>query len=354
VARLPDRHRHRPPRGRDAPPGSDLIEYAAVAGILLGLGALWRGLRAQRVGARVEGLANSRIATLAAGEVSVSGTVETAGVTLISPILARECIYYDAKIRAADDESETSWHDTRAVGFFVRDASGSIRVLPRAARWDVPLDVDDSSGLTRPMGGAPDAPGGLPSTDGFSGLALLAAAHERPPQRMTEAVLEPGDPVTVVGYALPYRDLTDPASADAFLVVDEADPEVAGDLAEAREAGILEGNAEDAWGNAAIPGFGIGQPTRAPELDPAATRSSAIEAEAPATGAQPSSEPAFEIPDHALVLASTADVPLIIAGGVAQEVATRSSDAFLLGLLGAVLAIGSAIVLAVSLAGWIG
>ena len=44
----------------------------------------------------------------------------------------------------------------------------------------------------------------------------------------------------------------------------------------------------------------------------------------------------------------------LFGGGVPQEVATRSSDAFLLGLLGAVLAIGSAIVLAISLAGWIG
>ena len=330
-----------------------MIEYAAIAGILLGLGALWRGLRAQRMGARVEGLATSRIASLAAGEVSVSGTVESAGVTLISPILARECIYYEAKIRAANDENETSGSDTRAVGFFVRDASGTIRVLPRAARWDVPLDVDDSSGLTRPMGGAPDAPGALPTTAGFSGLAILAGAREQAPQRMTEAVLEPGDPVTVVGYALPYRDLTDPASADAFLAVDAADAEVTGDIAEARAAGLLEGSAEDAWGNAAIPGFGIGRPTRPPELDPAVA-ASAASAEPRTLEARPSSDSAFEIAEDALVLASTADVPLLVAGGVPREVATRSSDAFLLGLLGAVLAIGSAIVLALSVAGWLG
>lgn len=334
-----------------------MILYAAVGGILLGLGALWHGLRAQRMGARVEGLATSRIATLAAGEVSVSGTVESTGVTLISPILARECIYYDAKIRAANDENETSWSDTRAVGFFVRDASGTIRVLPRAARWDVPLDVDDSSGVTRPMGGALDAPGALPTTTGFSGLAILAAAHEKPPQRMTEAVLEPGDPVTVVGYALPYRDLTDPASADAFMAVDAADAEVAGDIAEARAVGLLEGSAAEAWGNAAIPGFGIGQPTRPPELDPAAARTT-MSAPTTASGdtTTPGTLPAsqFEIPEDALVLASTAEVSLFIAGGVPRDVATRSSDAFLLGLLGAVLAIGSAIVLALSLAGWIG
>ena len=326
-----------------------MIEIGATGGLLLGLGALWRGLRAQRTGARVEGLGTSRIATLAAGEVRVSGIVEPAGVTLISPILARECLYYDARITSGAGDSQTTWRDTRAVGFFVRDASAAIRVLPRGAQWDLPLDVDDSSGLTRPMGGKPDAPGALPADDAFNGLSVLAAGREPVPRRMTEAVLEPGDPATVVGYALPYRDLTDPASADAFVAVDAADLEVADDLAAARAAGTLEDNAEDAWGNAAIPGFGIGQPTRPPELDPAVAPPPQPAPPPAAPAASP--DPRFEIPPDSLVLASTRDVALLVAGGAPPEVAARSSDAFLLGLLGAVLAIGSAIVLALALAG---
>ena len=43
-------------------------------------------------------------------------------------------------------------------------------------------------------------------------------------------------------------------------------------VAEARAAGILRATPEEAWGNAAIPGFGIGRPTRPPELDPGADR----------------------------------------------------------------------------------
>ena len=43
---------------------------------------------------------------------------------------------------------------------------------------------------------------------------------------------------------------------------------IAANIAEARAAGILLTDPEDAWGNAAIPGFGIGRPTRQPELDP--------------------------------------------------------------------------------------
>ena len=335
-----------------------MIEVAAGGGLLLGLGALWRGFRANRTGARIEGLGTSPIARLAAGEVRVRGTVESAGVTVISPILARECIYYDSTITSSVGDSETTWHDTRAVGFFVRDASGTIRVLPRDAQWDLPLDVDDSSGLTRPMGGNRDAPGTLPTDDTFRGLSILVTGREPAPRRMTEAVLEPGDPVTVVGFALPYRDLTDPASADAYLAVEADDVEVADDLAEARAAGILADNPEEAWGNAAIPGFGIGAPVRPPELDPELVSRPGNEPQPPVEAPAPDqdrsmapADPRFEIPADALVLASTEAVPLMVAGGPPPEVAARSSDAFLLGLLGAVLAIGSAIVLALSIGG---
>ena len=86
-----------------------------------------------------------------------------------------------------------------------------------------------------------------------------------------ERRLAPGDIVTIVGSAMPFHDIDDPATAnrdDPTLALD--DPEVAMNLAEAREAGLLKGSPEEAWGNAAIPGFGIGRPTRAPDLDPAA------------------------------------------------------------------------------------
>src|SRR6185295_5264553 len=96
-----------------------------------------------------------------------------------------------------------------------------------------------------------------------------------------EARIEPGQVITVVGRALPFRDLADPTEADhaeldtltgavdANHVPDLGaleDPEVAASYARAREEGILLTNPADAWGNAAIEGFGIGRPVRAPDL----------------------------------------------------------------------------------------
>ena len=66
-----------------------------------------------------------------------------------------------------------------------------------------------------------------------------------------------GDVVTVIGRALPFDQL--PRSGAGHLAEGhdlQADPEIAADLAEARAAGILETDPAEAWGNAAIPGFG--------------------------------------------------------------------------------------------------
>ena len=62
----------------------------------------------------------------------------------------------------------------------------------------------------------------------------------------------------------------------------------------------------------------------------------------------------FTIAPHTLVLASAPDVPLLIAHGLPGVAADRNQDLFVIGLLGAVLAIGSAMGLALVLSGGFG
>jgi hypothetical protein len=287
------------------------------------------------------------------------------------------CVYYASSVDKVTEYTDLNEEQTeeRAVGFRVHDASGDIRVFPRGARWDAPTRFDDQTGV---MG---DEPPGLDVRTGpaiamaeLDREAAIAALTAMPPARQFHALailggssgmygsgserrrhyrerrLEPGDAVTIVGRALPFSDLADPAEAD---IADDslaaADPEVSGDIAEAREAGLLAASPEAAWGNAAIPGFGIGRPTRAPALDPAA---SALPIAAPEEALR--SERRFAIDPETLVLASAPDLPLLIAHGLPGAAVTRQQGRFIVGLLGAILAIGSAMALAVMVTGGFG
>jgi hypothetical protein len=346
-----------------------------------GLALLARGLAAYRAAQRLAGIGTSRTTSLAAGEVRLVGVVEPEVVTLVSPLQSVPCVYYRARIReGSGDDARTTLAEERAVGFRLRDDSGSIRVFPRGARWEAPLRFDaasdlggaDPPGLDRNTGPSsrsavedreaqvaalltvrpPAHPGGADDGEG-SGLfeAVLGSSGTLGGTRRSyeERRLEPGDTVTIVGSALPFGDLADPAAADQ----DDASPpdddqEVAMNLAEARASGILKATPEEAWGNAAIPGFGIGRPTRAPELDPAATTPSL----APAAEAA-AAEARFEIPDDELVLAAAGHALSIVAG-TPGEARARQDGRVLLGLLGAALAIVSATILALTLPGTLG
>ena len=59
----------------------------------------------------------------------------------------------------------------------------------------------------------------------------------------------------------------------------------------------------------------------------------------------------FDLEPHLLVLASVPEQRLIVAEGTPGQVVVRYEQRFLLGLLGAVLAIGSAVALAYSMSG---
>src|SRR5258705_1407871 len=367
------------------PPTSDpQLPVVSGGGLLVGLGLLVRGLRGYRRAGQIADTAPSRIASIAVGEVLVSGVVESAELTLVSPLQSVDCVFYRSRIDEANGETVgTEFREERAVGFRIRDETGSLRVFPRGARFDIPPVFDERSGVLgeEPAGlmmraGATYAPpadrgaqiaalltvhapaGPLPSggevEDGWRGFAsdhILDGHYNSAPRRhYREARLAPGDIVTILGMALPFDQLADPAGADGAGSADPvlADPEIAADLASARPAGTLR-SPEDAWGNAAIPGFGIGRPIRAPDLDEAATQPLLA-----AAGAAHRFERTFGSAPDALILAASETVPLVIAGGPPLAAAGPQERLVLVGLLGAVLAIGSAMAKAVMGGGGIG
>jgi hypothetical protein len=354
------------------------LTVASSLGIAFGLTLLVKGMAGQRRAARIGDISTSTISSVAVGEVRISGIVEPAELTLTSPLQSRTCVYYRAKVEQSEGRSERAILDEeRAVGFRVRDATGEVRVFPRSAQFIVPdafrertgIMGDEPPGLSIRTGSAFQAGfvdratqvaelltvhvAGDPSVpDEPAGAGLLGGFGATGRREYREARIEPGDLVTIVGTALPFDQLVDAAGADATLGggLDPtgaiADPEVAADVAEARDAGLLETDASEAWGNAAIPGFGIGRPVRTPELDPAATpmpSATADEAER--------AEQTFEIAPETLVLAAGPEAGLLVSLGLPGEAVAREQARFLVGLLGAILAIASAVALATSLSG---
>lgn len=347
------------------PPATVFAALAAI-GVVGGLVLLVRGFGGYRSAGRISGTSVSRIASLAVGEVLVSGAAEPIELTLVSPLQSTPCVYYRSRItETRDDRQRDLFKEERAVGFRVRDASGAVRIFPNGARFDVPDRYDESSsswsggpiGL-QPRTGPVYAPGPedrdaqiaslLTVKDPLhwslldrGGLPLAATggnAHYR------EARIEAGDTVTVVGRVLPFAELDDPSGANLVegSGIDADDPEIAADLAEAREAGLLAATPAEAWGNAAIEGFGIGKPVRTPELDPEADRPPAPD---PVLAARAAA--AFEIAPDALILATSEEVPMIISLGAPAQVEARAEWQFVVGLVGAALAIGSAMALAI-------
>jgi hypothetical protein len=357
-------------------PDPSIIIAFATLGLGGGIVLFVRGLVAYRRDRLISSVATSRLDGLAAGEVRVSGVVRALDQQLTSPLQSRPCVWYRARIETKDDSERVLFSEERAVHFAVDDEHGSIRVVPAGARWEVGTAFDEASslidgepaGLHRRDGASyasvlPDDPSEMTETQRRAAIeALLTVQPSIPDERLgaasglvgvnansgrryREARLEVGETITVLGQAMPWSDVEEKLLARRD---DNIERSIADDLAVARAAGTLAGSPEEAWGNAAIPGFGIGQPTRPPELDPDARP---LGTEAVDPDAHRAALARFDIPGHELVLAGTLDRRLAIYAGVPQAAMQRHDQAFLLGLVGAVVAVVSTLALGAALGG---
>ena len=82
----------------DVAPGDASSPGSPALGVVLGLVLLVRGFVGYRSAAGSAGTSVSRIASLAVGEVLVSGTAEPIELTLVSPLQSAPCVYYRSRI----------------------------------------------------------------------------------------------------------------------------------------------------------------------------------------------------------------------------------------------------------------
>ena len=211
-----------------------------LVGLVFGVGLLVRGLAAYRRGAVVSSIATSHVTSIAAGEVRLTGTVEGLAATLVSALQSAPCVWYHSRVVERDNDDKVLLDEQRAVDFLLRDDTGTIRVVPRGARYEVRPAFDASadllggepSGLNRRTGATSLA---VPEYDREAAIAELLTVHQpahdftdvRPTvlpiglrgmgggrRHYTEFRLAPGDRVTLVGFARPFGEL-DPLGASA-------------------------------------------------------------------------------------------------------------------------------------------
>ncbi len=320
------------------------VSAIAAIGVVVGLIVLWRGLADYRSHVRVADTSTSTISSIAAGEVRVSGIVEAAELTLVSLLQSRPCVYYRATVGEGGDRSTagSGLHRgavdrvprPRCVGQPARlparrpvRRAGPVRGRDRPARRRAGRPRRSPGRLDRVERARPRDGRGRPASGPRPGGRGDLSVAPRPAGRRSyrEARLEPGDPVTIVGRALPFSDLADPAGgrpwSGSAIPVD--DPEVAADLAAARATGPSRSDAATAWGNAAIAGFGIGRPVSTPAIDPAADPAAACRRGRGGAG-RPAASRSHPRPSSS---PPPQEVPLLIAYGVPGAVVARSRAA---------------------------
>jgi hypothetical protein len=358
---------------------SPVMMAFALGGIVLGVALFIRGLRAYRQDRLISSVATSSLDGLAAGEVRVSGVVEVADHALVSPLQSRPCVWYRARIETTGDDSTVLQEEERAVHFRLRDGGESIRVVPAGARWEIepsfdattsplgdePIGLQRRAGAasfaTEPLASIPDDPAAMSDSERQAAIdALLTVRQpEAPPEpfgqasflltgtlrtgrRYRETRLEPGEAVTIVGQALPWSDVRD--RLEAISMNHNVDHDIADDIAQARVGGSLAASADEAWGNAAIPGFGIGRPTKTPVLDAEARLPEVADPDAHRAALE-----RYEIPNDDLVLARGSTGTFAVYKGSPVMATQHHDPAFALGLLGIALAASSALALGVML-----
>jgi hypothetical protein len=255
-----------------------------------------------------------------------------------------------------------------------------MRVVPRATRWEIGTAFDERTSVVgaeppglarrtgasyapfqekdvpemtelerraaaqalltvqRPAGGGVD-PERSSDPDGF-GLSVV----EQGGRRYREARLEPGETVTIIGQAWPWAEVRELLLA--WNPGDNVETDMAADLSAAREMGLLAASPEEAWGNAAIPGFGIGAPTAQPRLDPRAHQPSV-----PDAASHEAALAKYHIPDEEMVLSRGLRGGMAVYLGTPQAATAHHDYAFWLGLVGAVMAVLCALLLGVLVTG---
>lgn len=180
-----------------AVPESRALQFAfAVGGVTYLGGALWtvRALEHWRRWRLVLGTSPSRAAETLSGPVALDGSAAVADGTTTAPVSGRECLVYTYEVeRYARGYRGHVWDPVArgqdGVPFELADGSGAVTVDPDGA------DIV-TGGAVNVEKAADEEP-----TPALAALNDVAGVSDGDRLRYTEATIEPGDPVYVLGEA---------------------------------------------------------------------------------------------------------------------------------------------------------
>ncbi len=179
--------------------GRDVV--AALFGLGFGVWHFYKGFERLKLRRRIEGLATSKVRSMAMGTVELSGRAQRAA-ELFDPIYKEPCALYRVEVEERRGSGKNRrWvsvysADSCAHPFFLEDETGRVPVFPAGAELLVSRDVDGRSGFF--SNGDPAVTRFLEGlgAGGFFGKELRVRAD----------IIRPDDPVHVVGYAVPADD----------------------------------------------------------------------------------------------------------------------------------------------------
>ncbi len=188
-------------------------EFEGIA-YLIGLGGFFffTGFRKLRLRRKAIGLATSRARSMAMGTVELSGIADKY-VEATDPIFKMPCAYYHIKVEERRGSGKnrhwvTVLKDQSPQPFFCKDTTGRVLILPKEAglHFRDPIVLSGGAGfLNRPLFTTKATP-----SSGSASRDYLARWNSN--HRITAHIIREGDPVYVIGCALPTRECLNASS----------------------------------------------------------------------------------------------------------------------------------------------
>lgn len=166
-----------------------------------GLACVAAGFKRLRLKKLVEGLATSKVRSMAVGVVELAGAAEPVG-ELLDPIFGRPCALYHVLVEEHRRSGKRSrWvkiheRNSYAAPFRLRDETGGVLVLPHGVEPYLREDVSHQTGML--FSSAPE-----PVTRYLDAVGGGGFGRSR---RLTACIVRPGERVYVLGYAAPAED----------------------------------------------------------------------------------------------------------------------------------------------------